>query len=462
MDIKAKKSKVAFTTIINAVVLIYAIVIGFVNFSFFQNEPSGVFSNVVHIANASSLISLFFLVVMEIASTFFDKNATWYTAFIAITIFFTAAFSSDSNLMMESIGMTLSKEYIRYISPILSYVFFIFSLVFFLLFFMHDYPVNFLKMEQVASISILILSGIAFIVLIFFGYAFFAIIPVVLVAIYWFIRFIINVYRNNGLSNTFFYSSIIFSLVVSFSLSEAISISNDYAYNGFGITSFYCLAIIILFFLIYIDFVLKVTKKADESTVYEKRLNELQTSILKNQINPHFIFNALNVIQSQYLISTSKGDAAMGIFSKHLRAYVEAGDEFLVPLQKEIDNVNSYLEILNMSIDDKLEILYDIESFDFEVPYFSLQPIIENAFKYSQVQAKEDGYIRIESFEDENFYHIIVEDNGVGFDTNNIKKTSTGIKNSRDRFKLLLNASLIIESKIGEGTKVIIDIPKKK
>ena len=462
MNFIGRKRDVALLTIANILVFVASIVIGFINFAVFGDNPSGFFANIVHIANASCLISLTFLTAIEIGSNFFDKSAVWYTTGIAASILFTVYFSSETNLMLQSIGLGINYEYTNYVSPILCYTTFIAGLIFFMYYFNHDYPIAFLKVEKVSSIIILVLSGIAYDVLVFFNFTFFALIPVFLLSTYWYIRFCYNVYRKNGFTLTFAYSSVIFTLFVSVMVGEAITKSSGFMFNSFGITSFYSIAMVVLFFLIYIDFVLRTTRKADASIVYEKRLNELQASILKNQINPHFIFNALNVIKSQYLISNARGDAAMDIFSKHLRAYVEAGDKFLVPLSKEIDNLNSYLEILNLSSDNKFTVYYDIESFDFEVPYFSLQPIIENAYKYSQIQFKDNGYLRIVTNEDDDFYHILVIDNGVGFDVNTIKNTSTGIKNSKDRFKLLLNASFEIDSKIGEGTKVIIDIPKKK
>lgn len=462
MNILGSKRDVILLTIANIFFFSLSLVIGFVNFAIFKDDPTGVFANVVHIANASCLISLLFLTVIEIGSNFFDKSAVWYTTGIAAAILLTVYFSNDTNLMIQSMVLSLNNDYTLYASQILCYMCFIAGLIFFMYFFNHDYPIFFLKVEKVSSIVILALSGVAYDILVFFNYAFFAIIPVVLLSVYWYIRFCYNVYRKNGFTLTFAYSSVIFTLFVSIMVGEAITNSSDYMFNSFGVTSFYAIAMIILFFLIYLDYILRTTRRADASVIYEKRLNELQASILKNQINPHFIFNALNVIKSQYLISNARGDAAMDIFSKHLRAYVEAGDKFLVPLSKEIDNLNSYLEILNLSSDNKFTVYYDIESFDFEVPYFSLQPIIENAYKYSQIQFKDNGYLRIVTNEDDDFYHILVIDNGVGFDVNTIKNTSTGIKNSKDRFKLLLNANFEIDSKIGEGTKVIIDIPKKK
>ena len=75
---------------------------------------------------------------------------------------------------------------------------------------------------------------------------------------------------------------------------------------------------------------------------------------------------------------------------------------------------------------------------------------------------QEDGYIEISSLIDESFIIIKIIDNGVGFDTNAIKNTSHGINNSSMRFKILLNATTIVESQLNIGTTIIIKIPFKE
>ena len=77
-----------------------------------------------------------------------------------------------------------------------------------------------------------------------------------------------------------------------------------------------------------------------KNEINEKRIDELQNNVLKNQINPHFIFNTLAIIKSLYIEDPNKGSKAIDLFSQHLRAYVEAGESFLVPISKELDNIS--------------------------------------------------------------------------------------------------------------------------
>ena len=223
MDFIGRKRDVVILTIVNVLLFVASIVIGFTNFAVFGDNPSGVFANIVHIANASCLISLTFLTAIEIGSNFFDKNAVWYTTGIAASMLLTVYFSSETNLMLQSIGLGISYEYTKYVSPILCYTTFIAGLIFFMYFFNHDYPIAFLKEEKVSSIIILALSGIAYDILVFFNFTFFAVIPVFLLAIYWYIRFCYNVYRKNGFTLHFDYNSVIFTLFVSIMVEEAIT-----------------------------------------------------------------------------------------------------------------------------------------------------------------------------------------------------------------------------------------------
>ena len=131
-----------------------------------------------------------------------------------------------------------------------------------------------------------------------------------------------------------------------------------------------------------------------------------------------------------------------------------------LPLEKELQVVNSFIELENMKYKKPFKVVYDIDSSDFEVPYFSLQPLVENVVKYSKINEKEDGYLSIETYEDDKFYYINLSDNGCGFDVKNVKTTSFGIANSRERFKLLSKAQFSITSKEGEGTSILIKIPR--
>ncbi|MCG4586656.1 histidine kinase, partial [Anaerosalibacter bizertensis] len=135
---------------------------------------------------------------------------------------------------------------------------------------------------------------------------------------------------------------------------------------------------------------------------------------LQAQINPHFLFNAINTIVS--LIRTQPDNARNLLI--HLGNYFrnnlqEGNDE--VELHKEIENINSYLEIEKARFGDKLKIIYNIpEEIDCLLPPLLLQPIVENAVKHGVLEKIEGGTVEITAIDNEIETELIVKDDGVG------------------------------------------------
>ena len=105
-----------------------------------------------------------------------------------------------------------------------------------------------------------------------------------------------------------------------------------------------------------------------------------------------------------------------------------------------------------------------MNSEDFRIPALTIQPIVENAIKHGLMKLPKGGTVHILSYETEKDYCILVEDDGVGFDTNALldERKHVGLRNIRERLKVMVNGTLEIESAIGVGTKVLIKIPKEE
>jgi LytS/YehU family sensor histidine kinase len=219
--------------------------------------------------------------------------------------------------------------------------------------------------------------------------------------------------------------------------------------------------IIGLFVGVYICFIVRTSREACLASEYKLQMEKLKTTVLREQINPHFIFNSLTAVKSLYHQNLEKGDYAMNLFSNHLRTNVEAMDRDLIPFERELNNINNFVELQNLKYPEPFNIVYDIACVNFNVPILSLQVFVENAIKYSKVNTKVDGCIEISSYEDGNDVIVEINDNGIGFDLNEVTNGSYGIKNVKERFKLLMDSDIDIESNVGEGTKVKIHIDKK-
>lgn len=135
-----------------------------------------------------------------------------------------------------------------------------------------------------------------------------------------------------------------------------------------------------------------------------------------------------------------------------------------VPFEKELEHLKKYLYIEQLRFGKKLNIEYDIQTTDFVLPQLSIQPLVENAVKHGVGMKKKGGTVKIATEENEDFYMVIISDDGVGFDTEQKKndgRSHVGMENTRRRLKELCNAEVIITSVVGEGTVATVLLPKE-
>ena len=131
-------------------------------------------------------------------------------------------------------------------------------------------------------------------------------------------------------------------------------------------------------------------------------------------------------------------------------------------MSQEMEHVQYYISIENVRFPD-MTFLFEMNSDDFHIPALTVQPIVENAIKLGLMKLSKGGTIRVESYETDTHYCVSVEDNGMGFDTNELldERKHIGIYNIRERLKAMVDGTLEIESTVGVGTKVLITIPKE-
>ncbi|MCR5641236.1 MAG: histidine kinase [Lachnospiraceae bacterium] len=198
----------------------------------------------------------------------------------------------------------------------------------------------------------------------------------------------------------------------------------------------------------------------------ERAISEMQIRLVISQIQPHFLYNALNAIYYLCEKDSAKAQSAINYFSEYLRGNMDAlsGDS-MIPVSKELQHIRSYLALEKMRFDDELRIEYDIGAKDFKVPALSLQPIVENGVKHGLGKKLHGGTLKIYTYDRGDNYEIIVSDDGVGFDPEHAKEGSRshiGVENVRKRLETLCHGTLEIESTMGVGTCAIIRIPKNE
>lgn len=165
--------------------------------------------------------------------------------------------------------------------------------------------------------------------------------------------------------------------------------------------------------------------KEKQNLIIEKQNKELENVFLKleslrSQMNPHFVFNALNSIQD-YIINNQKNLAAdyLGKFADLIRAYLEQSTKKEISLSDEIDTLEGYLELEKLRFEEKLEYQIDVdkklEITEIKIPTILIQPYVENALKHGLLHKKSKGKLTIDFYlSDQDYLIITIKDNGVG------------------------------------------------
>lgn len=192
----------------------------------------------------------------------------------------------------------------------------------------------------------------------------------------------------------------------------------------------------------------------------EKNMLKMQTSMLANQIKPHFLYNTLTTIQEMCYTHPEQAAEMIVYFSNYLRTnidFMENND--LIPFSRELDHINNYMYIQNARFKNSIQFETVIRTEDFMLPPLTVQPLIENAIKYGIRKNSNHGWIHLETYADTDCLYIIIENSGPGFNPEQ-QKAHHSIENIRIRLDSLLHARLYIESAEGtDGTRIEIHIP---
>jgi len=221
------------------------------------------------------------------------------------------------------------------------------------------------------------------------------------------------------------------------------------------------------FSLAYIGLVISVLIIYTNIYLQKQALIDSQrNALMLSQINPHFVYNTLSTIASMCDISPKQAKYLTIDFSRYLRKNLDTlTREEQIPFEQELEHVECYLKIEKARFGDRLNILYAISCKDFSIPPLSVQPLVENAVRHGITKKAEGGTVKISTFCTEKAYIIEIKDDGVGFDAEAPKqdqKTHIGLENVKNRIASMCHGTVSIKSTVGVGTRVTIEIPKKK
>ena len=198
----------------------------------------------------------------------------------------------------------------------------------------------------------------------------------------------------------------------------------------------------------------------------EAAAHQAQLEALRYQINPHFLFNALNAVST--LVTERRNDEASRMLARvsdFLRLTLTSPVRDEVPLADEIDYIRRYLDIERVRFDDRLrtEIDVAVDAWEALVPAFVLQPLIENAVRYAVAPRESGGSIVVEAGRSGDRLRVSVLDDGPG-----VRETVSGngagkigLANTRERLRQLYGdrGRLELTEASGGGTRATIEIP---
>lgn len=217
------------------------------------------------------------------------------------------------------------------------------------------------------------------------------------------------------------------------------------------------------------------------NTVYKEQIAKQQAefTVLMSQINPHFLYNTLGTVK-WYARMKQQSEIERMVTSviDLLKSSVRRVGEFH-SLEQEIAQLKNYIYIQKIGYGEAFQVDYDVDEqlLGCEVPYFILQPLVENAILHGIEMSKGSGRISVSARTAENHLILVVEDNGIGMSEEQIdnllnivtKKetvpgvTSIGIHNVNERIQLYYGQQfgLSYESTLGLGTKAMVCIPHR-
>ena len=237
-------------------------------------------------------------------------------------------------------------------------------------------------------------------------------------------------------------------------------VSSKYVFTVFFVVS---LVMVLKIIPNNINALAKAKELETEKRILNAQLAESRISTMMSQIRPHFIYNTLGSIEQLCELDPPKAGELVHNFAKYLRGnFGELDNPSPILMSQEMEHVHHYINIESVRFPD-MAFSFEMNSDDFKLPALTVQPIVENAIKHGLMKRQKGGSIRVSSYDTDTDYCISVEDDGVGFDASKLydDKEHIGIRNIRDRLKVMVDGTLEIESTQGVGTKVLIKIPKE-
>ena len=227
--------------------------------------------------------------------------------------------------------------------------------------------------------------------------------------------------------------------VADLSRPHLLSASSDFTLKIIALTLLVTLILTGIGFIIYRRISGQKLKQAD----LNRRMRELELTVIRTQMNPHFMYNCLNSIQN--LVQKNQNEEAhlyLSKFASLVRQVLNNSKKEEIALSNELDSVSAYIELeqLRFGFDYAIELQKGIDPNDIFVPPMLLQPFVENAILHGLLLKKSDRMLKVQILKIHNKIVLVIEDNGVGREAAtklDHKGNGQGIRLCQDRLLLL-------------------------
>jgi two-component system, LytTR family, sensor kinase len=216
-----------------------------------------------------------------------------------------------------------------------------------------------------------------------------------------------------------------------------------------------------------IEFYDRYREREEHATELRGQLAEARLEALSARLHPHFLFNTLQGISTLLHRDPAAADRMLTQLGALLRRSLERGLLPEVPLHEELDVVRDYIGIQQVRFGDRLAVKVEVEPgvHEFLVPYFVLQPLMENAIQHGIARRAGAGEIRIGAAIEGQRLRIAVTDNGPGLERpNEFPRDGIGLSSTRLRLKTLYgdDASLAVGPAPGGGFRAELSLPARR
>jgi two-component system LytT family sensor kinase len=213
----------------------------------------------------------------------------------------------------------------------------------------------------------------------------------------------------------------------------------------------------LIYFLVF--FIQNYKKAEIENLKWAASINEIELNKLKSQLNPHFIFNAMNSIRALVDENPVKSKDAITQLSNILRNTLQMGKNKVISFDEEMSVVMDYLALELTRYEERLKtfVKLDPQSRNFSVPPLMIQTLVENAIKHGISQLTYGGFVEITTKVANDFLYITIRNSGQLKESTE-DDTGFGIKNTLQRLQLLYNGAALLKISNESDTVVLTEL----